>query len=178
MLAELYADPSTSITMHAMKCIDEHQCGSVANCYIVLQEEVPSIVDCPDPDHMTPHERRVARIAHEEASFDAEYYLADLMDNNSIDDLLKFEPPWREELVRWRRQRADAFASATAVPLKSHATEPGQDILPFSAEERDQLKELPSKECILSCYMLCSEASLWSLFATCEYLSSSIPSPG
>ena len=75
MLAELYTDPSTSISMHAMKCIDEHQCGSVANCYIVLQEEVPSIVDCPDPDHMTPHERRVARIAHEEASFDAEYYL-------------------------------------------------------------------------------------------------------
>ena len=71
MLAELYTDPSTSISMHAMKCIDEHQCGSVANCYIVLQEEVPSIVDCPDPDHMTPHERRVARIAHEEASFDA-----------------------------------------------------------------------------------------------------------
>ena len=32
-------------------------------------------MDCPDPDHMTPHERRVARIAHEEASFDAEYYL-------------------------------------------------------------------------------------------------------
>lgn len=75
MLAELYTDPSTSISMHAMKCIDEHQCGSVANCYTVLQEEVPSIVDCPDPDHMTPHERRVARIAHEEASFDAEYYL-------------------------------------------------------------------------------------------------------
>ena len=32
-------------------------------------------MDCPDPDHMTPHERRVAGIAHEEASFDAEYYL-------------------------------------------------------------------------------------------------------
>ena len=55
--------------------MDEHQFVSVASCYTVLQEEVPSIVDCPDPDHMTPHERRVARIAHEEASFDAEYYL-------------------------------------------------------------------------------------------------------
>lgn len=33
--------------------------------------------------------------------------------------------------------------------------------VPFSAEERDQLKELPNKECILSCYVLCSEASLW-----------------
>lgn len=47
---------------------------------------------------------------------------ADLMDNDSIDDLLKFEPPWREELVRWKRQRADAFASATAVPSKYDIT--------------------------------------------------------
>lgn len=49
--------------------------GRVPYLYSVVQEEIPSIVDCPDPDHMTPHERRVARIAHEEASFDAEYYL-------------------------------------------------------------------------------------------------------
>ena len=59
-----------------MKCIDEHQFGSVANCYIVLQEEVPNIMDCPDQEHMTPHEHR---IAHEEASFDAEYYLYSIL---------------------------------------------------------------------------------------------------
>ena len=32
-------------------------------------------MDCPDPDHMTPHERRLGRIAHEEASSDPEHYL-------------------------------------------------------------------------------------------------------
>ena len=42
---------------------------------LMSQEEVPSIVDCSDPDHMTGHERRVARIAHEEASFDPDHYL-------------------------------------------------------------------------------------------------------
>ncbi len=40
-----------------------------------LQEEIPSIVDCPQPDHMTAHERRLARIAHEETSFDPDHYL-------------------------------------------------------------------------------------------------------
>ena len=40
-----------------------------------LQEEIPSIVDCPDPDHMTSYERRMARLANEEASFDPEHYL-------------------------------------------------------------------------------------------------------
>lgn len=40
-----------------------------------LQEDVPNIVDCPDPDHMTPHERRIGRLASEEASFSENHYL-------------------------------------------------------------------------------------------------------
>ena len=32
-------------------------------------------MDCSDPDHMTAHERRIARIAHEETSFDPDHYL-------------------------------------------------------------------------------------------------------
>ena len=35
------------------------------------------------------------------------------MDNDIIDGLLKFEPPWREELARWRRQKAEGSATAT-----------------------------------------------------------------
>ena len=38
------------------------------------------------------------------------------MDNDTIDGLLKFEPPWREELTRWRRQKT--AGSATATPSK------------------------------------------------------------
>lgn len=35
------------------------------------------------------------------------------MDNDSIDGLLKFEPPWRKELARWRRQKTAGSAMAT-----------------------------------------------------------------
>ena len=42
---------------------------------LCLQEEIPSIVECPDPDHMTPHERRIGRIASEEAAFNEDHYL-------------------------------------------------------------------------------------------------------
>ena len=41
----------------------------------ILQEEIPSIIDVPDPDHMTQEERRLARIAHEKTSFDPNHYL-------------------------------------------------------------------------------------------------------
>lgn len=43
--------------------------------FVFEQEEIPSIVDCPDPDHMTPRERRIGRIAHEEAAFSEDHYL-------------------------------------------------------------------------------------------------------
>ena len=36
---------------------------------------MPSIVDVPDPDHMTVHERRLARIACEQTGFNIEHYL-------------------------------------------------------------------------------------------------------
>jgi hypothetical protein len=43
--------------------------------YRTLQEEIPNIVDCPDPDHMSPHERRVARVTSEETAFNEGHYL-------------------------------------------------------------------------------------------------------
>lgn len=57
----------------------------------LAQEEIPNIVDCPDPDHMTPHERRVARIAHEEVTFEncQDHYLC-----VSQSPFLPFPPHW------------------------------------------------------------------------------------
>ena len=45
-----------------------------AGCF-VLQEAASVVIDCPDPDHMTSCERKVARVAHEEASFSQDHYL-------------------------------------------------------------------------------------------------------
>ena len=124
--------------------------------HFFLQEEIPSIVDCPDPDHMTSYERRVARIAHEQARFDPEHYLyvngvpllkvvcgctlitnnvmclyssrADLMDNDTIETLLKYEPPWSSELVKWREKRKALLSSVASVAVPLPVVEPGQDI--------------------------------------------------
>jgi len=81
--------------------------------------------------------------------------------------------------------------------FRSHATEPGQDICesnyhteivfsitynlhaPDSAifSRRKGPTERVAKQRVYP-QLLCNEASLWSLCATCEYLPSSIPSPG
>jgi len=42
---------------------------------------MPSIVDVPS-DQLEPHERRIARIAHEESSFNADHYMLAITDMN------------------------------------------------------------------------------------------------
>ena len=56
-------------------CVCDSTLHAVASVCTCVQVEIPNIVDCPDPDHMTQHERRIARIAHEEASFSQDHYL-------------------------------------------------------------------------------------------------------
>uniref|UniRef100_A0A1X7UK40 CS domain-containing protein n=1 Tax=Amphimedon queenslandica TaxID=400682 RepID=A0A1X7UK40_AMPQE len=55
-----------------------------------LQDEIPSIIDCPDPDNMNNEERRFARLSQEQLNFEPEHYLADLMDGDNITNLLKY----------------------------------------------------------------------------------------
>ena len=54
------------------------------------------------------------------------------MDNDAIEGLLKYEPPWRHQLVKWREKRQSlllSVASAAAVPSSAALEpEPGQDI--------------------------------------------------
>ena len=49
------------------------------------------------------------------------------MDNNAIEGLLIYEPPWRGQLIKWREKRKTLLSSVAfaAAPLE---VEPGQDI--------------------------------------------------
>jgi protein SHQ1 len=89
---------------------------------------------------MTSHERRVARLAHEEASFSPDHYLADLMESTEmIEYLCQFRPAWCQQLTAWKEMKSQ----------KKELREPNQDIIPFSDAEKMQLKELPNKEFLL-----------------------------
>ena len=62
------------------------------------------------------------------------FFRADLMDNDTIETLLKYEPPWNKELVKWREKRKALLSSvaSAAVPLQTVQVEPGQDIGKYS----------------------------------------------
>lgn len=52
------------------------------------------------------------------------------MDNDVIGGLLKYEPPWRVELVKWQegRQSQASLSSVASAAVTSVLVEPGQDI--------------------------------------------------
>ena len=54
-------------------------------------------------------------------------FSADLMDNDAIEGLLSYEPPWRSQLVKWREKRK-TLLSSVASAAASLEVEPGQDI--------------------------------------------------
>ena len=50
------------------------------------------------------------------------------MDNDAIEALLKYEPPWRSELVKWREKQKALLSSAASAAAPNSAVEPEQDI--------------------------------------------------
>lgn len=57
-----------------------------------LQDEVVGVVDLINPDQCTMSERREKRQAAEQEKFDEDHYLADLYDDDAIQELLRYNP--------------------------------------------------------------------------------------
>ena len=49
------------------------------------------------------------------------------MDNDAIEGLLSYEPPWRGQLVKWREKRKTLLSSVASAAAPSEV-EPGQGI--------------------------------------------------
>lgn len=103
-----------------------------------LQEEMPNILDVPS-DQLEPHERRIARITHEESSFNSDHYIADYMEDEQIQMVLKYQPEWISQLKQWNEQSKNVPKSI----------EPDDTIVSFTSEEKYQMKNLPNREFML-----------------------------
>ena len=49
------------------------------------------------------------------------------MDNDAIEGLLSYEPPWKGQLIKWREKRKTLLSSVACAVAPLEA-EPGQDI--------------------------------------------------
>ncbi|RKP06041.1 SHQ1 protein-domain-containing protein [Thamnocephalis sphaerospora] len=97
--------------------------------YIETENEVN---DINDPEHSTPATRRADRIRNEDVKFDEDYYIADFMQEEDVQHLMRYRTVWWDEL---RRQQKEA-----------------RSVSPMTFTEEDQrlMRELPNKEYLLS----------------------------
>ncbi|KAL4226388.1 Hsp90 cochaperone shq1 [Mactra antiquata] len=96
-----------------------------------LQEEMVYVVDCPDPDQCNLTDRRKLRLDTEWEKFDEDHYLADLFEDENIQQILNYKPRFYDEVKLLNIGQSV------------------EKIIEFDDDERDILKKLPRKEYIL-----------------------------
>ncbi|XP_078270008.1 protein SHQ1 homolog [Rhinoraja longicauda] len=115
-----------------------------------LQHELSDVIDLKEPDSTTPVERRLMRLAAEEAKFDSDHYLADLFEDDAIRHLLKHQPWWRNT------PKAKEEGKETQIEPDDSAEARGQRVT-FSGDEKEQLRKFTNRSYLLdkgSCQMV------------------------
>ncbi|KAI8511147.1 Hsp90 cochaperone shq1 [Branchiostoma belcheri] len=107
-----------------------------------LQEELHDVVDVREPDRLTHAECHEARMAAELEQFDPDHYLADLYEDDTIQELLRYHPPWVQELHKLKTCSKVAGTDCSI-------NQPEEEVLVFSEEEKEQLLRLPKREYLL-----------------------------
>ncbi|XP_033102345.1 protein SHQ1 homolog [Anneissia japonica] len=105
-----------------------------------LQEELCGIVDVKDPDNTTPAVRKKGRIEDEDEKFDEDHYLADLYEDEIVQSLLAYKPPWASEYTKLRKKQVNEVKEDEQTPFDE------ENIVTFSEEEKEQMRQLPRKE--------------------------------
>ncbi|XP_069141108.1 protein SHQ1 homolog isoform X2 [Argopecten irradians] len=88
-----------------------------------LQEDIVDVVSLRDPDSCDVTQRREKRTQAEQEKFDPDYYLADLYEDDAIQELMSYRAPWEKQ-------------------LKSLDQE-------FTDSEKEKMRNLPKKEFLL-----------------------------
>ncbi|KJE97163.1 hypothetical protein, variant [Capsaspora owczarzaki ATCC 30864] len=117
-----------------------------------LRQDFVELIELPDPDRTPAAQRRLLRLAAEDADFDEHHYVADYaVDDGVIPSLIEYEPWWHS--LPEKKQDASASApmanaaastSALTAQLESLAIEqspaPSQPAVVLTAEEKDILR--------------------------------------
>ncbi|XP_057562030.1 protein SHQ1 homolog isoform X4 [Hippopotamus amphibius kiboko] len=103
-----------------------------------LQDELSDVIDIKDPDFTPAAERRQKRLAAELAKFDPNHYLADFFEDEAVKQVLEYNPWW-----------TDLYSKTMASLEKSQEQENLTVLVPFSEEEKYQLRKFVNKSYLL-----------------------------
>uniref|UniRef100_A0A8D2B9X3 Protein SHQ1 homolog n=1 Tax=Sciurus vulgaris TaxID=55149 RepID=A0A8D2B9X3_SCIVU len=112
--------------------------NSRAGVVLRLQDELSDVIDIKDPDFTPAAERRQKRLAAELAKFDPDHYLADLFEDEAVQQILKYNPWWN-----------DPYSEMMTCLGKSQEPESHAALVSFSEEEKYQLRKFVNKSFLL-----------------------------
>ncbi|XP_068714980.1 protein SHQ1 homolog [Montipora foliosa] len=105
------------------------------------EAELHEIAEIHDPESMTLAERRKFRKEAEDVKFDEEYYLADFFNEEQIQPLLNYKPPWSEIVLQ--------EGKSVSIKKKDDSSRPNESKVHFTDAEKDQLRRLPNRDYLL-----------------------------
>lgn len=118
-----------------------------------LKDELFDVIDLPDPENTSPQERKMQRQHSENEKFDVEHYQADYLDDEYIQELIRYQTPWDVEYKRI----IDVYKNSSYPETSEIITPKGKTSLfaeetkvIFTDEENNKLLQLPNKEYLLS----------------------------
>lgn len=108
-------------------------------------------MELPDnPKTIAKEERRIIRLTRENERFSIDHYMADFMDDEMIQEILKFKLNWDNlDLSNPNPKASDAQSANSTPSALSIPTENNQSSI-FTDKEKDILRNLPNKEYLLS----------------------------
>jgi len=118
-----------------------------------LQSDLHEMIDAPDPDNTSPQARRELRLKEEVEKFDQDHYVADLMDDDYVQEFLAFKAQWDVEYERILLAQKTSypetadFINSKANPSFFTEEEEGFE---FTSEEKNTLLQLPNKDYLLN----------------------------
>jgi len=116
-----------------------------------LQNELFEVIDVPDPDNTSPKDRKDMRMKEEIEKFDAQHYIADMMDDEIIHGLIKYKASWDLEYERILDTYKKSYPETS--DLINHKGNPmffnEEESFIFDEDEKSKLLQLPNKDYIL-----------------------------
>uniref|UniRef100_W5MUY5 Protein SHQ1 homolog n=1 Tax=Lepisosteus oculatus TaxID=7918 RepID=W5MUY5_LEPOC len=109
-----------------------------AGIFTRLQDELSDVIDVKSPDSTSAAERRQGRLAAETAKFEPDHYLADLFEDDAVQNVLKYRPWWVE--VESKKKIKEEI---------TQGHDGGEGAMFFSEEEKEQLRKFSNKSYLL-----------------------------
>ena len=108
------------------------------------------VLQLKDPENTAVADRRARRAASEDEAFSAEHYMADLMDDDAVRELLLYVPWWRRREASELREAACPAGDGGGGDAAGDADSTPCDGARLTRDEQLQLMALPRKEFLQS----------------------------